>query len=93
MRIPKPKKRPWIAQSDKQIWGNPEHQRIYKSSRWRRVREIVLSEDPLCECGSIATVVDHIKPIQQGGSVWSESNLQSLCTNCHNKKSAKESNQ
>lgn len=99
MNIPKPKNRPWIIKSDKQIWGRPEDQRIYKSARWRRVREIVLSEDPYCkECKrngkrTPATIVDHIKPIREGGEVWDGDNLQGLCQSCHNKKTAKESNQ
>jgi len=93
MRIPKPKQRPWIVKSDKQIWGRPEDQRIYKSARWRRVREIVLSENPICKCGSLATIVDHRVPISKGGAIWDGDNLQSMCEQCHNKKSAKESNQ
>ena len=91
--IPKPKKRPWIKSSDKKIWGKPEHQKIYKSYRWRRLREDYLIENPECVmCGRIATVVDHIKPITQGGSIWRWDNLQSLCKYCHNSKTAKESN-
>ena len=99
MNIPKPKHRPWITKSDKQIWGRPEDQRIYKSARWRRVREIVLSENPYCkECKrngkrTPATIVDHIKPIREGGEIWDGDNLQGLCQSCHNKKTAKESNQ
>jgi len=93
MNIPKPKKRPWIAQSDKKIWGNPEHQKIYKSYRWRRLREDYLIENPECEiCGRVANTVDHKIPITRGGSIWKWSNLQSLCQYCHNSKTAKERN-
>jgi 5-methylcytosine-specific restriction endonuclease McrA len=35
-------------------------------------------------------MVDHIKPINQGGSIWNKDNLQTLCNRCHNKKSAKD---
>jgi len=94
MNIPKPKQRPWIKKQDKKIWGNPEHQKIYKSARWRRVREIILSSYPFCKiCGKPASVVDHITPIERGGAIWNDRNLQSLCKRCHNKKTAKESNQ
>ena len=93
MNLPKPKKRPWIAKQDKQIWGRPEDQKIYKSARWKRVREIVLSENPLCKCGQPANIVDHITPIRNGGGIWDSDNLQGLCEKCHNKKSAKESNE
>lgn len=93
MNIPKPKKRPWIHYSASGTWGRKQDQKIYKSARWRRVREIILSENPICGCGKVATVVDHIKPIREGGSVWSGTNLQSMCQSCHNSKTAKESNQ
>ena len=36
-------------------------------------------------------MVDHIKPISIGGDRLHQSNLQTLCNSCHNKKSAKES--
>ena len=93
MNLPKPKQRPWIIKPDKQIWGRKEDQKIYKSARWRRVREIILSKRPLCECGRPATIVDHIIPIRWGGEIWDRDNLASMCQSCHNKKSAKESNQ
>ncbi len=54
-----------------------------------------LRAHPLCEkkmgtdlgigCGQPARVVDHIKPINQGGET-TDSNLQSLCERCHNRK-------
>ncbi len=61
------------------------------------MRAMYLRAHPLCEkkmgtdldigCGSPATVVDHIVPINQGGESI-ESNLQSLCNRCHNRKRA-----
>jgi 5-methylcytosine-specific restriction protein A len=36
-------------------------------------------------------MVDHIKPVSIGGSRLEQSNLQTLCNSCHNKKSANES--
>ena len=50
--------------------------------------------NPICiECErndriSTAEVVDHIKEIADGGSVWDISNLQSLCDRCHRTKTA-----
>lgn len=50
---------------------------------------------PLCEvsfaAGLIvpATVLDHIRPIRQGGAVWSKNNLQWLCESEHNRKSGR----
>jgi len=91
--IPKPKKRPWIVKNTKKVWGREEDQAFYKSYRWRRHKEDYLIENPECVvCGRMANTVDHIIPIRLGGSRWKWSNLQSMCTSCHNSKTAKESN-
>ncbi len=69
---------------------------FYKSTLWRSVRSAFLREHPLCgQCqakGLIrpAVVVDHKTPIKAGGERFVESNLQSLCIPCHNRKSALE---
>jgi 5-methylcytosine-specific restriction protein A len=69
---------------------------IYNSTRWRKLRIVVLNEEPLCKtCKSngqvaAAQVVDHIIPINQGGDPFERSNLQGLCHVCHNAKSARE---
>lgn len=64
---------------------------FYMSERWRRLRKWVLSHDPLCrECGEIARVVDHIKPIKLGGARLDVTNLQPLCDGCHNRKRRRE---
>ncbi len=58
--------------------------KIYNSGRWRRLRATVLDRFPTCNyCFRLATVVDHIKPISQGGDPWDLSNLQPLCAKCH----------
>ena len=47
---------------------------------------------PLCvECGKVAEVVDHIKPVRLGGDFWQPFNHQPLCHRCHNSKSGRES--
>jgi 5-methylcytosine-specific restriction protein A len=56
---------------------------IYNSAKWRHTREVVLSEQPLCECGAIATDVHHIVDLEQGGNPWARNNLQALCHSCH----------
>ena len=67
--------------------------RYYDTARWKRLREMVLSRDPLCvECAKhgvveASTHVDHITPLAQGGTN-EMSNLQGLCETCHNKKTA-----
>ncbi len=62
-------------------------QAFYKSERWKRLRKWKLWQDPLCEvCGGPAQVVDHIRPIKEGGDPMTVENLQSLCVRCHNRK-------
>jgi 5-methylcytosine-specific restriction protein A len=73
-----------------------EEQTFYRSYRWRKLRKYKLSRDPLCAIclreGIVkeATMVDHIKPIKNGGDLMAVVNLQSLCVSCHNRKKAKE---
>jgi len=69
---------------------------IYNSRRWRKLRATILSKYSICKmCEAknrytTANVVDHIKPINKGGFAWEISNLQALCTPCHNSKSARD---
>ncbi len=65
--------------------------------RWQKARRIWLARYPLCaehlRQGETAPaeVVDHIVP-HKGNmkAFWDQSNWQSLCTTCHNAKTAKE---
>lgn len=53
---------------------------------WRTIRARVLMEERRCRfCGGPAEVVDHIVPRSAGGTDR-RSNLQALCTRCHNSK-------
>ena len=58
--------------------------RFYQSPTWRRLRKLVLSQDPLCRTCSIAgriglaTVVDHVVPVKAGGARFDIANLQGL---------------
>jgi len=68
---------------------------IYMRPDWRRLRKLFLREHPLCVlCRAAPAVhVDHIEPITPEN--WNviglkESNLQSLCLRCHNRKTAKQ---
>lgn len=75
--------------------GKTTTQRGYGAS-WRRLRSIVLTEEPLCAlCKrdgrvSEATEVDHITPKANGGTD-ARNNLQGLCKSCHAKKTGEES--
>jgi len=70
--------------------------KFYSSKQWRNLRKQKLNYCPFCEeCmqrGIIvkANTVDHIIPKKQGGASLELSNLQSLCRECHSRKSAKE---
>lgn len=95
--IKKTVKRPWMPERVPFARRAHENREFYVSSTWRKARKHYLSAHPFCEeClrsgrHTPATVVDHIKPINQGGAPLDESNLQSLCSACHNKKSGGES--
>lgn len=83
----------WSYEHRKAIYG--KYQRFYHSKRWTRVSRMYRSTHPLCvEClknGRYvrARVVDHIEPIRTAkgwAKRWDESNFQSLCIACHNRK-------
>ena len=62
---------------------------------WKRIRDRHIAAHPLCEMckkqGKItpAREVHHIKPLSQGGT-HDDSNLMSLCKECHSRITAKE---
>jgi 5-methylcytosine-specific restriction enzyme A len=88
---------PWIPPQASWSRNAASNQQIYNSPRWRKLRRIFLNENPLCisckDMGVVtaAHVVDHIIPINEGGSAWDQMNFQAMCHICHNKKSANES--
>lgn len=91
------KRRPW--QPEPKPFERRKHKNtaLYNSRKWRALRESVLQREPLCRIcakdGEIkpAQMVDHIKPVNKGGSFTDIDNLQPLCNTCHAKKSATES--
>ena len=65
---------------------------IYNTSKWRRIREVVLLRDSYtCQihlpnvCKQRATMVDHIIPIAEGGEPFDESNLRAACGLCNSR--------
>jgi 5-methylcytosine-specific restriction protein A len=68
-------------------------------SRWKRIREQILTDEPLCRnCSkhnrvSLATEVDHITPLWAGGKEYDLTNLQPLCCDCHIIKTSEEATQ
>lgn len=69
---------------------------FYNSPIWRRVSAQHRAKHPMCAHCALsgkltpATETDHVRPIRLGGASLDQANLQSLCTSCHAKKSAKE---
>jgi 5-methylcytosine-specific restriction protein A len=60
---------------------------------WRKLRTLVLAEEPLCSICLVAsaTEVDHIIPHKGDDYLfWLRKNLQGLCKSCHSKKTAAE---
>lgn len=88
-------KRSWVPER-KAFERDNSNNDFYNSWPWRKLRKRFLESNPLCvycnKAGivSVATVVDHIIPINKGGERLNEQNLQPLCEHHHNSKSAKE---
>lgn len=66
---------------------DPRHKEakaFYDSARWRRLRALVLAEQPLCECGQIATIVHHVLERSTHPELeLSRTNLTGVCDACH----------
>jgi 5-methylcytosine-specific restriction endonuclease McrA len=60
-------------------------QALYKSHKWRLLRDEKLKANPECElCGKKAVDVHHRVPVKAGGKFFDIDNLISLCRGCHN---------
>lgn len=67
----------------------------YCTTQWKKLRFAKLNESPVCVIcekrglTELATTVDHVKPIRQGGDPFPElSGLMALCERCHNEKTS-----
>jgi len=72
------------------------HEREHTGRPWRRIRARVLKRDcGMCvpcrqaERFTLAVDVDHVRPVWEGGTD-DDGNLQSICSDCHKEKSARE---
>ena len=73
-------------------WKEP-WRKWYQTAHWKNLRTIVLARDPICKvCERRAsTVADHIKPHRGIWALFVDLlNLQGLCVECHNRKTAQE---
>lgn len=73
------------------------YHRFYKTNRWERLSRLHRLKNPLCEeCKKLGIiravdVADHIIEIRDDWSKrYDESNIQSLCHACHNRKTRTE---
>ncbi len=93
--LPKPRDKRTKKEKNKS-WGGDTS--FYRTTPWRKLRQIVLNKNPLCvhclkeDIVTQADVVDHIVPIKMGGAKLDERNLQGLCHKHHNKKTHDENN-
>lgn len=89
-------RRPWLPEHKPHEGRFHANTEFYRSTAWRKLRATKLQRQPLCEAcaakGSTtpAQMVDHIRPINEGGAALDLKNLQSLCHACHNRKSGQE---
>ena len=70
---------------------------LYKTKRWKRLRERQLSEHPMCQCphcqekGLPANVVDHIKAHKGDRKLFFDKlNLRSMAKTCHDSRKQSE---
>lgn len=64
---------------------------FYLSPEWRKYTRWWLSQHPLCaSCKRPGRIVDHIKPISEGGERLDPANTQTMCSRCHNQKTGRE---
>lgn len=92
-------KRPWVVERKpfENFNISPELKRFYQSQKWRRLRLLKLSKNPLCEAceprGIVkpAAHIDHVQPIKTGSEPWALQieNLRALCLSCHSRKTGR----
>ena len=101
--LPKEKKKPWLIKRKQKDQGSRRFDQgnkwldIYQTKQWKATRSHHIKMNPLCvQCKEDdqrvvkGQVVDHIIPVRQGGKQFDFENLQTLCNECHNKKSIEE---
>lgn len=67
-------------------------QRLYRTARWKKMRQRFLEAHPYCAyCGAPATEADHARAHKGDLELfYSEENLQPLCKACHSAKTLRE---
>lgn len=95
--LPKPVRRPWQPAPVKREYApHAARDGRYDTAQWQTARKAQIARCPCCVvCASQgrttpATVTDHIQPVRLGGDFWNSANHQSLCNQCHQRKSQSE---
>lgn len=76
--------------------ARPEYSRLYNTAAWRRKSRAQLQREPLCrhcmERGEIrpAEHADHVVPHRGDPDLFWRGETQSLCLDCHSRKTAVE---
>ncbi|PQZ64133.1 HNH endonuclease [Ochrobactrum sp. MYb49] len=80
------------SRPDRRSTDAAAYRKLYKTSRWQRLRERQLTAHPLCaycmqqEDVTPATVCDHVRPHKGCEELFFDpDNLQSLCAPCHDR--------
>jgi 5-methylcytosine-specific restriction endonuclease McrA len=87
-----------VKKKSSKSYSKPEYAKLYNSRRWRNLRNMYYKYNPLCvECKrnnivKEGKVIDHLIPVSEGGAFYDWKNLNTLCTSCHAKKTAREVN-
>lgn len=91
--------RPWLKKRKPFERSKDKANRdVYDSPKWKALRWAVRLDEPLCRAcldAGLAVdtyVIDHVRPINQGGAAFDRANLQGLCRACHEVKSRSETN-
>ena len=68
--------------------------KVYGSRRWQLLRLIILKRDgwrcAVCHKLGGRLEIDHENPVSKGGGQFDPLNLQTLCRDCHMRKSSRE---
>jgi len=77
--------KPKFARQRYQEWdkNRPSARQRGYTTTWDKARVLQLRMHPLCSCGKMAVLVHHIKPIDEGGELLDQDNLESMCRDCH----------
>lgn len=88
--------REWARSREDSVRAGQAWRAIYRTPAWRALRRQILQQEPWCRsegCHEPATVVDHIRPLQEGGPPYDPANLQPMCKRHHDQKTANEVNE